>query len=164
MQKLYIFLITIVLFLSCDSSNQDSSWKENVNVSYIMKLPSNDKKSNLYSYYVKYKNTDYGSTWFTIMPDKKKFDPFARHFMFKTSIGGFNILGWNGDTIKSICILTDSQPKDLQPFKREVKKWQNWYWDISYYFANSFGGTTYYSLDSIKLEKDIIIFSGNSQP
>ena len=129
-----------------------------------MMLPSDNKKLRLYKYYVKYKDAHYGNTWFAVVPDSIRFDPFAEHFVFENlasgSASGFDILGWKGDTIKSNCILTDKQPGNLQPFRREVKRINDNPLSINYYFANSFGIANNYFFDSWRIKKDTVTFFG----
>lgn len=161
MNRLYLSIITLTLLFGCNSLEEDSLWKENAVVSDVMVLPSDDKKQFLYKYYVKHKDAHYGSTWFSVLPDSVGFDPFADHFVFDNSISGFNIIGWDGSTVRADCILTDSQPSNLQPFRREVKSINKSPLSINYYYANSFGSVANCHFDDFKINKNNIEFFVN---
>jgi hypothetical protein len=161
MRYLLVILTLAMILYGCDSSGPSNSADVSKYVRYILKLPSPNGKSALYSYYLKYPQARHGHTFFTIQADSTKFEAPSDAFTFSDTLYGFNILGWQGDTIRAVCIVPSQHPNgDLQPYKIEIIKWKNWYWQLNYHWANSFGGGTKRYFDSMVYSKDSIIFTG----
>jgi hypothetical protein len=115
----------------------------------------------LYRYWVKYPEAHYGHTRFIILPTTSKFEPSSNFFSFSDTLYGFNIVGWHGDTIQSLCITPSQQPpQELIPYKQELEKVGDNYWKQEYYYANSFGGVTEKYVDSVIYSKEAVTFTG----
>jgi hypothetical protein len=162
MRELIPILLTSIIFSGCILSSTTPDFTDEANyVSSVSKLPSPDGKRVLYQYWVKYPEARYGHTRFTILPATENFQPSSDFFSFNDTLYGWNIIGWRGDTIQSLCITPSQQPpQELTPYKREVKRVRSSYWRQDYYYANSYGGTTDKYFDSISYTQEIVTFIG----
>jgi hypothetical protein len=161
MRILISFLFIYNVLCSCNSNSTYDFTIERKYVSHVYKLTSPDKSKALYSYYVKYPGAHYGQTRFIILPNTEKFSSSGNFFAFSDILYGFNIEGWSGDTIKSICITaSQSPPQELLPFKTQLTKVLNGLWVQDYYYANAFGIDDIKYFDSIIYSKEIVSFVG----
>lgn len=104
----------------------------------VASLPSPDRKYMLYDYTLGGPmafSSDQLRT--TILERNQKFD-YTTHNYF--TFHGFPLIrGWRSDTLSVACIDSKGQPRDLLPYRTELRKWKDWYIEIIHYHGNAFG-------------------------
>lgn len=156
MRHSIISVILLVLIHGCSTPNLTDESKY---VSYVFRFPSPNGKQALYRYWVKYPDAHYGHTRFSILPASAKFKPSSDFFFFNDTLYGFAIVRWSGDTIKSLCITSSEQPSgNSLPYKKEIAKLKNGFWEQDFYNANSFHNTQIEYFDSIIYSKETVRF------
>lgn len=125
-------------------------------IKYIYKLTSPDKKIEIYTCFIESPMAfGDGNIETTILTTGEKYNP--RH---SGNFNEYTILGWIGnDTLKVIKFhkKTENEIKIPESKLHEVKKWGDFYLDISHRTSYG-GGRAWFSFDSLYFKSDSVFF------
>jgi hypothetical protein len=151
MIKKLLLMLFITLTFGCDNGIDRSLIKNRE------KLNSPNNEFTLYRYFIE-SSMAFGSgfTAIQILPVNKNCDYSDRNFLRFGNDQPFWIKWKSKDTILVKCLVQGAGLKEDQPFKKEVKKWNDWIIKIEYFSMYSSGlegkfSCTNYSIDSSKI-------------
>jgi hypothetical protein len=153
-------LLLISLFFSCDNTIGKSTSIEKSLINKAEKLPSPYSDIILYRYYIE-SSMAFGSgfTAIKILQSNKKCDYTSDDFFRFGNDSPFFIRWKSKDTLIVKCLSDGGGLVDKQPFKKEIKKWKDWIFEVEYYTIFAVTAEIIHQFDSYSINDNFISFN-----
>ena len=158
MNKIYLYTLTLLLFLYGCESEVDKSL-----ISSIEKLNSPNNQFTLYRYFIE-SPMAFGSgfTAIKIFGTNEEVDLTSRNFYRFGNDSPIWMRWKNNNTVLVKCLIDGGGLSEQQPVKKETVKWKDWTFEVEYYTLFSTGLGQEFQFDSYSTRGDSLTFKSKN--